>query len=79
MTSLGSDQLTRLRVSVEFDWSSLVMRSRRILTFSAGDLVFERPKKFILGDQGGMRGGVVNSRSKKQLQVELKDVGRMSC
>jgi len=75
MTSPSSDQLTRLRVSVEFDWSSLVMRSRRSLTFSAGDLVFERPKKFILDDQGGMRGGAKNSRSKKQLQVELKDVG----
>jgi hypothetical protein len=53
------------------------MRSRRSLTFSAGDLVFERPKKFILDDQGGIGGGVVNSRSKKQLQVELKDVGRI--
>jgi hypothetical protein len=29
------------------------MRSRMSLTFSAGDLAFERPKKFILGDQGG--------------------------
>ena len=77
MTFESGHQLTRLRVSVEFDWSSLVMRSRRSLTFSAGDLVFERPKKFILGDQGEMGGGVMNSRSKKQLQVELKDVGRV--
>jgi hypothetical protein len=36
------------------------MRSRRSLTFSLGDLVFERPKKFMIGDQGGewWRGGV---------------------
>jgi len=53
------------------------MRSRRSLTFSAGDLVFERPKKFMFVDQGGMRGGAENSRSKKQLQVELKDVCRV--
>lgn len=53
------------------------MRSRRSLTFSAGDLVFERPKKFILGGQEEMGGGVMNSRSKKQVQVELKDVGRV--
>jgi hypothetical protein len=53
------------------------MRSRRSLTFSAGDLVFERPKKFILVDPGGMGGGVMNGRFRKQMQVELKDVGRM--
>jgi hypothetical protein len=30
------------------------MRSRRSLTFSLGDLVFERPKKFMMDNQGGM-------------------------
>lgn len=73
--TLWLEQLTRLRVSVEFDWSSLVMRSRSSLTFSAGDLVFERPKKFMIYDQGAMRGGVLNA--KKQFEVELKDVGGM--
>jgi hypothetical protein len=43
------------------------------LTFSLGDLALERPKKFMMGDQGVMGGGVLDSRSKEASDVELKD------
>ena len=45
------------------------MSSRRSRTLSLGDLVFERPKKFILGDQGRMGGGVGDVKSTKRTKL----------